>query len=172
MNLIEGLRHQFETSFNYILTHSSLYQKKWNDNIKVIRELHDNWKIDLLKNKIDPNSDPFLYGFNQLYNRIVLTKDYKDMYISEPNFIEPTLQMARSNLPNTFAQHLLSYLLECKDAINNHRNLRKTKIKEFEFYIVQLNEIEDKLKDFLKLYNVNSHTQTSDNNSNGDENQN
>jgi len=170
--LIEGLGDQFETSFNYILTNSSLYQKKWNDSIKVIRELHDNWKVDLLRAGLDDKSDNFLYNFNQLYLRHITTKDFKDMYVAEPNFIEPTLQLVRVNSINPYAQIILNPLLECKDAVNNHRNLRQIKITEFESYIIQLNEIEENLKDFLKLYNVNSHKQTSDNNSNGDENQN
>ena len=172
LDLIEGLRHQFETSFNYILTHSSLYQKKWNDNIKVIRELHDKWKSELLVAGEDDKSDNFLYNFNQFYLRHITTKDFKDMYVAVPNFIEPTLQSARINSIKPYAQIILNPLLECKDAINNHRSLRLTKITEFECYIIQLNEIEDKLKDFLKLYNYSISDQTKDTTSNGDENEN
>ena len=152
LDFIEGLRRQFETSFNYILSHSSLYQKKWNDNIKAVRELHDSWKSELLRAGVDDKSDDFLYGFNHLYLRYISTKDFKDMYVAEPNFIEPTLQLARINSINPNAQIILNPLLECKDAVNNHRNLRQIKITEFESYIIQLNEIETELKAFLKLY--------------------
>lgn len=152
LDLIDGLKNQFKDSFEYTLKHTSAYEKKWNDNIKIIRELHDNWKIKFLGESKNPNDDNFLNGFNQLYLRYVSTKDFKDMYVAVPNFINQTLQHARTQLPNAYAHKILNYLLECLEAYDNHKHLRKFKIEEFGLYLNQLNDIESELKNFLKFY--------------------
>lgn len=152
LDLIDGLRNQYKESFEYTLEHKSKYEEKWNDNIKIIRELHDNWKIELLREMKNPNDDDFLYGFNQLYLRYVLTKDFKDMYIAVPNFISESLKLARNQLPNQYAHKILNYLLECLEAFDNHKYLRTFKIEEFQQYLTQLDEIENQLNNFLAFY--------------------
>lgn len=155
LDLIEGLKNQFKDSFDYTLKHKSEYEKIWNDNIKIIRELHDNWKIEFLRELKNPDHDDFLRGFNQLYLRNINTKDFKDMYVAVPNFIEPSLQLARIQLPNIYAQYILKFLLECKESIDNHKHLRKFKVEEFDKYLLQLKEIEIELGKFLEFYNYN-----------------
>lgn len=155
LDLIDGLRNQYKDSFNYTLEHKSKYEDKWNDNIKIIRELHDNWKIELLRQMKNPNDDNFLHGFNQLYLRYVSTKDFKDMYVAVPNFINQSLQHTRNQLPNVYAQNILGYLLECLQAYDSHKHLRNLKIEEFQQYVNQLDEIENQLKKFLEFYGYN-----------------
>lgn len=153
LDLIEGLRIQYKESFEYTLRHKSDFENKWNDNIKIIRELHDDWKIEFLRMMKNPSEDEFLYGFNQLYLRYVSTKDYQDMYVAVPNFINETLKYTRPRLTNVFAHKILNYLLGCLEAYDNHKHLRNFKIEEFQQYLTQLDEIEIKLKNFLKFYN-------------------
>lgn len=152
LDLIEALKVQFTNSFNYTLEYLNKYLDKWNLNIKDIRDLHDNWKINLLRDGINPNDDDYLYNFNQLYLRWVSTQGYSDLYVAESNFLNEALQQARIYSINRYAQTMLQPLLECKDAVDSHRNLRKIKISEYEKYAEQLIEIEKNLKEFLEFY--------------------
>ncbi len=152
LDLIEALGVQFTNSFSYNLEHLNKHLEKWNLNIKVIRDLHDNWKINLLRDGINPNDDDYLYNFNQLYLRWVSIQGYSDLYVAESNFLNDVLPLTRAHSVNRFAQTLLKPLLECKDAVDNHRNLRKIKISEYEKYAEQLVEIEKSLKEFLEFY--------------------
>jgi hypothetical protein len=152
LDLIDSFVDQLKLSFQYSLEHFSRYEDKWNDNIDVVGDLHDSWITKFLSNSMNPNSDPFLYNFNGYYSKWARTTEYRDMYVAEANLIDIILQQCRIHLPNQYADEILRPLLRCKDAIENHRNLRKIKITEYEKYSEQLIEIEQTMKEFLEFY--------------------
>lgn len=145
LDLIDGLADSFKSSFEYSQKHFSRYEDKWNENIEVIRDLHDKWITAITNQDKDPRDDPFLKEFIEIYHRNAQIENYRDMYISENSLINPTLEKARTLQPNTFGELLLTPLLKCIDAINNHRNLRQVKIKEYEIYQSQLDNISKSL---------------------------
>ncbi len=145
LDLIDGLADSFVSSFEYSQKHFSIYEDKWNENIEVIRDLHDKWITALTSQDKDPRDDPFLKEFIEIYHRNAQIENYRDMYISERSLINPTLEKARTLQPNLYGELLLTPLLKCLDAINNHRNLRQVKIQEYEIYKSQLNNISKSL---------------------------
>lgn len=152
LDLIDALRVQFNSSLDYSKEHFSNYEDKWNDNIEIVGDLHDEWINHFRTNHLDIRSDEFMWYFVDVYLKWARTKDYTDMYVAESNLIDLTLQKAREKSDNSYAIEILRPLLRCKDAVDNHRNLRKFIIKEFERYLTQLNDIESELRNFSKFY--------------------
>lgn len=152
LDFVNDFVSQLKFSFQYSQEHFSRYEAKWNDNIEIIGDLHDTWITQFLAQSIDPNSDPFIYNFNQVYRNWSVLKDYRDMYVAEANLIDILHQTCRTHIPNQFADKMLRPVLRCKDAVENHRSLRKIKISEYEKYAEQLIEIEKSLKEFSEFY--------------------
>lgn len=145
LDLIDGLAVSFRSSFEYSQKHFIRYEDQWNENIEVIRDLHDKWITVLTSQDKDPRDDPFLKELIEIYHRNAKTESFRDMYISEGSLINPTLEKARTLQPNFFGELLLTPLLKCLDAVNNHRNLRQVKLKEYETYKELLGDISEKL---------------------------
>jgi len=164
LDLIDALRFQFNSSLNYSKEHFSKYEDKWNDNIEIVGDLYDEWINYFRRNHFDIKTDNFIYALRDIYIRWAHIPDYTDMYVAGPNLIDGVLNKARENSENQYAIKILRPLLRCKDAVDNHRNLRKFIINEFERYLIQLNDVEKILKDFLSFYNyeVNNSTQKND----------
>lgn len=145
LDFIDSLFNSFNSSFNYILEHFGIYESKWNDNMEIIGDLHDKWLNDLRSQNINPRADPFLNAFFSIYQQWATVPDRLDMYIAVPNLIVLVLQKARETQPNVFGEAMFRPLLRSLDAFDNHKNLRKIKLKEYEMYKDQLKDISSKL---------------------------
>ncbi len=154
LDLIDGLKNQSIDSHNYLIEHSSNYHKKWNENIEIIGDIHDAWINHIRQNNMNIKSDPFLFAFQEIYHKWAILEDYTDMYIAEPNLIDKTLTLARTNSQNPNAIVILRPLLRCKDAVDDHRNLRNFTKDEFNKYLTKLGEIENKLRNRLIFYKI------------------
>lgn len=152
INLVDNLALAFEESFSYTNNHLRKYETKWNENIEYIRKLHDEWLTLLTSQDIDPRNDHFLKVFIKYYHDNSLLENYKDMYVSLNSLIYPTLELAKKTQPNKFATILLTPLLNCIDAANNHKNLRNIEIKEFENYNQHLSQIARDLEDLINNF--------------------
>lgn len=153
LDLIDGINNSFVTSFDYIKEHFNKYLERWNENLELIADYHDRWLNDFIIKNIDPRNDPFLHYFLDVYNRWSSNSDYLEMFFAIPNFIEPVLQKARESQPNFFGETLFKPLLRCLYAFDDHKNLKQIKIKEFEMYSNQLNDISLKLSSVKNDFN-------------------
>jgi len=169
LDLIESLRPQLTSSFIYTQKNLSQYQDSWNNNIDMVGELHDGWISNLLSKGSNPEDDEFLKNFIKIYHKWAEIENRTDMYVAEANLIDLVLKEARSKFKNQYASEILRPLLRCKDAINNHRNLRYIKVEEFKMYVNQLNEIENDLKNFLQFYGHSTSNQSLNKELNNDE---
>jgi len=160
LDLIDALQNQFKTAFDDTITRLSKYWHNWNENIHLIGDFHDNWVTDLLSENINKITDVFLKTFFTTYHDWTQVENYTDMYVAEAELITSSINVAKLSQPNQYGKIILKPLLECRDAVKNHRNYRQIKIKEFEKYITQLNDIENELVKFLTFYNyiLNSKT--------------
>lgn len=154
LDLIDSIFNSFNSSFAYIKEHFDNYTTQWNDNLELIGDYHDRWRNDFKLQNLDSRSDPFLHSFFQLYLRWSSMPDYLDMYFAVPNFIEPVLQKARDYQPNFFGETMFKPLLRCLYAFADHKNLKQIKIKEYEMYKTQLEDISLKLTDVKNKFSI------------------
>lgn len=154
LDLIDSIFNSFNSSFNYILEHFGDYETRWNDNMELIGDYHDTWITDLTSRNINPRDDDFLSSFIDIYHRWACIPDHLDMYIAVPNLIELLLQKARETQPNKFGERMLKPLLKCEAAYANHTNLRQIKIREYEMYKTQLEDISSKLSAIKADFNT------------------
>lgn len=145
LDFIDSLYISFNSSFEYMLKHFSEYESKWNENMEITGDYHDKWLADFTRENINPRLDPFLNSFLSIYHHWASMPDNLDMYNAVPSLIEPVLQRARETQPNVYGEAMFRPLLRCLDAFANHKNLRKIKIKEYEMYKGQLEEISSSL---------------------------
>jgi hypothetical protein len=140
-DIVDWLSTNFPNRFGYIIAKCSEYEKRWNEAITYVGNYHDRWITESVKNKSNIQSDPFLNGFFEIYHQWAQEVAYRDMYVAENKLIMPLIQHCKNTLPISNAQLLLEELLKCKDAVDNHRNLRNNSIEEFGNYSKQLDKV-------------------------------
>jgi len=153
LDLIDAMRKEIVLSFESSNKLLSQYEDEWNNNLELIRRMSDNWESSLLAKGINPKDDPFIYNFKNVRTQWLLNPNRTKMYVADSIFIEQLLKETRIHSTNVFSVQMLSPLLKCKEAINNHRNTRTIKISDFEHYISQLDEMRTSLTDFLTFNN-------------------
>lgn len=153
LDLIDAMRKEIVLSFESSNNLLSQYEDEWNNNLELIRRMSDNWDSSLLAKGINPKDDPFIYNFKNVRTQWLLNPNRTKMYVADSIFIEQLLKETRIHSTNVFSVQMLSPLLKCKEAINNHRNTRTIKISDFEHYISQLDEMRTSLTDFLTFNN-------------------
>jgi hypothetical protein len=153
-DIVDWLSTNFPNRFGYIITKCSEYEKRWNEAITYVGNYHDRWITEAVKNKNDIQSDPFLNGFFEIYHQWAQDVTYRDMYVAENKLIIPLIQHCKNTLPISNAQLLLEELLKCKDAVDNHRNLRNNSIEEFGNYSKQLDKVSTDLTTALNELKV------------------
>lgn len=153
LDLIDAMRKEIVLSFESSNKLLSQYEDEWNNNLELIRRMSDNWESSLLAKGINPKDDPFIYNFKNVRTQWLLNPNRTKMYVADSIFIEQLLKETRIHSTNVFSVQMLSPLLKCKEAINNHRNTRTIKISDFEHYISQLDEMRTSLTDFLSFNN-------------------
>jgi len=149
-DLVDWHSKNFKVRFDYIFAKCSEYEKRWNESIDFVGKFHDRWITDAVTQKVDIKNDPFLGGFWEIYHEWAKDELYRDMYVAERKLIDPLIQHCKKMLPSYYALILLEELLICKAAVDNHRNLRKISIEEFDDYSKQLDKILNDLTHSLK----------------------
>lgn len=153
LDLIDAMRKEIELSFESSNKLLSQYEEEWNINLEFIRRMSDNWDSSLLAQGINPKDDSFIYNFKNVRTQWQLNPNRTKMYVADSIFIEQLLKETRIHSTNVFAVQMLSPILKCKEAINNHRNTRTIKISDFEHYVSQLDSMKATLTGFLSFNN-------------------
>jgi hypothetical protein len=150
LDLIEGLRNNFKSSYATTKEYLTKYVYDWNIGFNKIVFLYNNWFTSLTYQGINPLKDSFLLEFFPIFQEYSQAVNRSDMYVDINILINPLLEKARSIRSNKYAAELIESLLVCLSAYENHKSLREYKIKEFQHYKEQLQTIENELKNIKK----------------------
>lgn len=152
LDLIDGLRDSFKTSFDYITRNAKEYQETWNHYIDIIGDQRDSYLAAVNANLINPAKDSFVNEFLITYFEWSKNDNYLDMYVAEINPIDKLIEHIRTFANEPRGMALNGALLRCKDAVGNHKNLRQFKIKEFKSFENQLAKISSQLTETISEY--------------------